>query len=121
VRVSAIFANQFCLGIFEGRNDFIYQLAKDIQAEFPGIKGFSRRNLFNIRKFYSFYSSDSVQQVVALKTEDDLGQKVQQLVGLNEKEEISVQQAVALNEKTPKVCPKNWKRKFRPSRNLKRN
>lgn len=52
--------------LFEGRNSYIDQLAKDIQSEFPSISGFSKRNLFNIRKFYAFYSSDSVQQAVAL-------------------------------------------------------
>ena len=73
--------------LFEGRNDFIEQLAKDIQAEFPGIKGFSRTNLFSIRQFYLFYSSSSVQQ----------------LVGLNEDDSNLVQQAVALSEKTPDI------------------
>lgn len=73
--------------LFEGRNDFIDQLAKDLQAEFPGIKGFSRTNLFSIRQFYLFYSSSSVQQAV----------------GLNEANSISVQQAVALSEKMPDI------------------
>ena len=73
--------------LFEGRNDYIEQLAKDIQREFPGIKGFSRTNLFSIRQFYLFYRSDSVQQ----------------LVGLNETALDSVQQAVALNRETPKI------------------
>lgn len=73
--------------LFEGRNDFIEQLAKDIQAEFPGIKGFSRTNLFSIRQFHLFYSQNSVQQ----------------LVGLNEADSNSVQQTVTLNEKTPEI------------------
>lgn len=51
--------------LFEGRNNYIDQLAKDIQLEFPGQKGFSKRNLFVIRSFYLFYSSNSVQQVAA--------------------------------------------------------
>ena len=89
--------------LFEGRNDFIDQLAKDIQAEFPGIKGFSRTNLFSIRQFYLFYRSVSVQQVVGLKAENQSDEKVQQLVRLLESEEISVQQAVALNEKSPAI------------------
>src|SRR6185369_17549925 len=52
--------------LFEGRNNYIDQLAKDIQTEFPGIKGFSRTNLFSIRQFYLFYRSGSVQQLVGL-------------------------------------------------------
>lgn len=54
--------------IFQGRNNYIDQLARDIQNEFPTIKGFSKRNLFVIRSFYLFYSPVSVQQVVALKS-----------------------------------------------------
>ncbi|HRH40710.1 MAG TPA: PDDEXK nuclease domain-containing protein [Pyrinomonadaceae bacterium] len=73
--------------LFAGRNNYIDQLAKDIQAEFPGIKGFSRTNLFSIRQFYIFYSQNSVQQ----------------LVGLSETAEDLVQQTVALNEKTSEI------------------
>jgi len=45
----------------------IDQLAKDLSAAFPGVKGFSRRNLFYIRKWYIFYTNIGiVPQVVAL-------------------------------------------------------
>lgn len=37
---------------------FIDQLSKDLKSEFPDIKGFSRSNLFAIKKFYLFYRSD---------------------------------------------------------------
>ena len=39
-------------------------------TEFPDMKGFSRRNLMYIQKWYLFYSSDTelVQQPVALIT-----------------------------------------------------
>ncbi len=33
----------------------IDQLSKDLTAAFPGIKGFSRANLFFIRKWFLFY------------------------------------------------------------------
>lgn len=52
--------------LFEGRNNYVGQLEKDLRAEFPDMKGFSRSNLFYIRKFYQFYSDSSVQQVVGL-------------------------------------------------------
>src|SRR5665647_27088 len=52
--------------LFEGRNNYVAQLEKDLRAEFPDMKGFSRSNLFYIRKFYQFYSDSSVQQVVGL-------------------------------------------------------
>ena len=74
-----IAANQ---ALFAGRNNYIDQLAKDLQTEFPGIAGFSRTNLFSIRKFFLFYASGSVQQLVGLS-------------------ETSAQQAVALHDKNP--------------------
>jgi len=41
-------------------------LADDLKREFPDLKGFSRTNLFNIRKWYLFYSilDEKVQQLV---------------------------------------------------------
>lgn len=45
----------------------IEQLAHDLKMEMPGISGFSRRNLFNIQRFYRFYKPmELVQQLVAL-------------------------------------------------------
>ncbi len=46
----------------------ILELSKDLSREFPNMRGFSRTNLFNIRKFYLFYFSQN-------------NEKVQQLVG----------------------------------------
>jgi hypothetical protein len=34
----------------------IEKLCKDLQSDFPGLKGFSRSNVFNMRAFYSAYS-----------------------------------------------------------------
>ena len=42
------------------------QLARDLRAEFPGSKGFSRRNVFYMREFYLLYRHDErVQPLVA--------------------------------------------------------
>ncbi|GAB2826099.1 PDDEXK nuclease domain-containing protein [Ferruginibacter profundus] len=43
---------------------FIDQLSKDLKTEFPEMAGFSRSNLFAVKKFYLFYSqpSEFVQQ-----------------------------------------------------------
>ncbi len=42
------------------------QLAADLRKEFPGIKGFSRRNVFYMREFYLSYSElPKVQPLVA--------------------------------------------------------
>jgi predicted nuclease of restriction endonuclease-like (RecB) superfamily len=43
-------------------SNFIEQLAKDLKTAFPGVKGFSRANLFNVRSFYLAY--EKVQQAV---------------------------------------------------------
>ena len=55
--------------LFEGRNNYVEQLARDLRSEFPDISGFSRANMFFIRKFYKFYS---VQQPVRLLEELDM-------------------------------------------------
>ena len=44
----------------------VEKLAEDIRAEFPGIVGFSKRNLFYMRDFYLLYSQgEKVQPLVA--------------------------------------------------------
>lgn len=48
----------------------VENLSEDLKKEFPGQTGFSRRNLFNMKKWYEFYSQSGeiglVQQAVAL-------------------------------------------------------
>jgi hypothetical protein len=42
------------------------QLAKDLQAEFPGIRGFSARNIWYMRSFYLHYrKNEKLQPLVA--------------------------------------------------------
>lgn len=44
----------------------VKKLAKDLQAEFPGIGGFSARNIWNIRNFYLTYAeNEKLQPIVA--------------------------------------------------------
>ena len=44
----------------------VEQLAKDLQAEFPGISGFSARNIWNMRIFYViYYQNEKLQPMVA--------------------------------------------------------
>lgn len=81
--------------LFEGRNNYVEQLAKDLRTEFPEMKGFSRSNLFYIRKFYQFYSAASVQQPVGLNDIPTDMSTVQQPVAPNL--ENSIQQVVGLN------------------------
>lgn len=83
--------------LFEGRNNYVVQLAKDLKAEFPEMTGFSRTNLFYIRKFYQFYGGKgSVLQAVRLKENILVPVSVQQPAAPGKN--VSVQQLVGLNE-----------------------
>jgi predicted nuclease of restriction endonuclease-like (RecB) superfamily len=67
-------------------NAVVEQLSNDLQSEFPEMKGFSRSNLFYMKKWYLFYNETeiNVQQVVGqslLPSEINQKEKVQQLVG----------------------------------------
>jgi predicted nuclease of restriction endonuclease-like (RecB) superfamily len=44
----------------------VEQLSKDIQREFPGVKGFSARNIWRMKTLYEFY--DSVFQLIENKS-----------------------------------------------------
>ncbi len=48
----------------------VEQLSNDLRKMFPGQQGFSRSNLFSMKKWYEFYSSSDIPV-----------KKVQQLVG----------------------------------------
>ena len=39
-------------------DDYINSIAKEIQGAFPGIKGFTRRGLYRMKKFYETYEDD---------------------------------------------------------------
>lgn len=44
----------------------VEQLSKDLQTEFPGIRGFSARNIWNMKCFYEFYAeNEKLQPLVA--------------------------------------------------------
>ena len=44
----------------------VEQLSKDLQMEFPGIRGFSARNIWNMKSFYEFYAkNEKLQPLVA--------------------------------------------------------
>jgi predicted nuclease of restriction endonuclease-like (RecB) superfamily len=77
----------------------VEQVAKDLSAEFPDVKGFSRRNLFYAKRFVDFWSKpELVQQAVALIETNRTVQQavapiVQQPVGQKRKKKLP--QAVA--------------------------
>jgi predicted nuclease of restriction endonuclease-like (RecB) superfamily len=60
---------------------FIEQMANDLKKEFPYLKGFSRTNLFYIKKFYEFYSANLVQLEAGLSQNDNTNKTVQLRVG----------------------------------------
>lgn len=44
----------------------VEKLAKDLQSEFPGVRGFSARNIWNMKKFYETYAQNrKLQPLVA--------------------------------------------------------
>jgi predicted nuclease of restriction endonuclease-like (RecB) superfamily len=69
---------------------FLQRLSADLMAEFPEMKGFSKRNLERIRKWYLFYTLENCncdtacvaigQQPVVQLPEPDALQKVERLV-----------------------------------------
>ncbi|PSR51867.1 DUF1016 domain-containing protein [Adhaeribacter arboris] len=69
-------------------DNLIEQLSKDLSIAFPKMKGFSRTNLFYIRKWYLFYSQEQelvpqlVGQLPSVVNLDDEQELVPQLVGL---------------------------------------
>lgn len=60
----------------------IESMANDIKKEFPDIKGFSRTNLFHMKKFYQFYSPHLVHHDGGL-VKNDTKKLVQRSGGLN--------------------------------------
>ena len=41
-------------------DSYIDSIAKEIQEEFPGIKGFNRRGLYRMKQFYETYAGNEV-------------------------------------------------------------
>ncbi|MDR2207303.1 MAG: PDDEXK nuclease domain-containing protein [Flavobacteriaceae bacterium] len=88
---------------------FFEQLSKELRTEFPNMKGFSERNLYNMKQFYLFYSQDNtiLQQVVA-KLENpifhQLGGKLQQ----DENKEITIRHQIGNEFTTHQIFQIPW-------------
>jgi len=80
----------------------IEQLSHDLKSEFPNTSGFSRRNLFDIRRFFLFYNSEEMQQLGAHITFPKVEQALSQINNLTdsfvgkEQEFTKVRQLAAL-------------------------
>lgn len=77
----------------------VEQLSLDLQNEFPQTKGFSARNLWNMKKWYSFYNKcpEKVQQLVGELTKNLNNIKVHQLGGEIKQDVILHQVGAELN------------------------
>jgi len=79
---------------------FIPRLSKDLQEEFPDVKGLSVRNLALCREFYQFYSSVILQQPVAKLIQQPVGliegRAVTRLPTDDTPRPVNLQQSVAL-------------------------
>ena len=82
----------------------VEELSKDLKIEFPNQKGFSRSNLFSMKKWFEFYSKSEIEL-----------EKVQQLVGqipwghnvLIISKSKSIEEAIFYTKKT---IENNWSR-----------
>ena len=50
-------------------NRVVEQIAADLQKELPGLRGFSYRNLMNMKRFYTEYQEIIILQSVTAKLE----------------------------------------------------
>ncbi|MCL2844098.1 MAG: PDDEXK nuclease domain-containing protein [Chitinivibrionia bacterium] len=78
---------------------FIEQLSKDLREEFPEMTGFSRANIFRMKKFYEFYSSDKsisqpVRQIEVSSKNQFVAQVVRQLQVPENQQDINAEQPV---------------------------
>lgn len=72
----------------------IERLSADLRKAFPDMKGFSRANLYNCKKWVLFYGNKKVQQAVGQMQKQLSNKKVQQAVGQIQKKLTKVQQPV---------------------------
>lgn len=89
--------------IVEKQNNFswgskvIEMMAKDLKRELPDTNGFSRSNLFSMRKFYLFYKdSELVQQPAGLIASGD--DKLKKEIVQQSAEQLKKQRSKAKNE-----------------------
>ena len=63
----------------------VEQISLDLQNEFPKAKGFSARNLWNMKKWYLFYSENESFSELAYRIEESLDMKSLKLQQVGEK------------------------------------
>ena len=63
---------------------FIKSLAKDLQKEFPDMKGFSETNIKYIRRWYLFYMK-GIQDVAKIENKDNISKGLQPVAQFDER------------------------------------
>ena len=80
--------------IFSWGSKIVEQMAKDLKRELPDTQGFSRTNLFAMRKFYLFYKDSELVHQVGGQLENSppntYNEIVQQAVGLIPKDQNQI-------------------------------
>lgn len=57
----------------------VNQLSLDLRAEYPGVKGFSTRNLYYMKQWYEFYMADDANRAIL----HQVGAKIQEIENQN--------------------------------------
>ena len=105
----------------EWGSGFFDRLSQELRAEFPEMKGFSWRNLYNMKQFYQFYTQDDtirhqlggelenkfLQQVVA-KTESPILHQLGAKLQIADKENDIIRQQVVDEFKVPLIFQIPW-------------
>ena len=90
---------------------FIVRLSKDLRAEFPEMKGFSKDNLLIMRRFYLYYQSafSKTPEIVALpvqQLEDSVHQILAQVVP--ELQTLARQDVTIVEQLVPQLASVPW-------------
>lgn len=75
---------------------FFTELSKELMSEFPEMKGFSKSNLYNVKRFYEFYTQDNtIFHQVGGKLETPNRPQVEDNLQINVNKNVIIRQQVA--------------------------
>ena len=80
----------------EWRSKVVSQLSEYIRSKRPDVKGFSKRNLYNMVMFYDEYSSETFAATIRKYMTDKFVQSETAQIGLEQENAIIVQSGTAL-------------------------
>ncbi len=100
---------------FKWGSGFLEQLSKDLNAEFPDVKGFSYRNLNTIRQWVQFWRQDLLQ-IENVKAKEPVSQNenvkgkqvVSQIENVNMKQPVSEFENIKTKELVSKLTQIPW-------------